>query len=54
MSKIPIHEEKKDLEELTARRNVLFAQLLKNPLDTLPALEIKAIDDQIAELRVRK
>jgi hypothetical protein len=51
MSKTRIPKEKKSIEELMAKRNVLFARLSKNPLDTLPALEIRAIDDQIAELR---
>jgi hypothetical protein len=54
VSKVRIHEEKKNLGELTAKRNLLFSQLLENPLDTRPALEIKVLDDQIAELRVRK
>jgi hypothetical protein len=36
-------------EELKAKRNLLFARFLKNPLDTRLALEIKIIDDQVAE-----
>lgn len=45
---------KKNLKELTVKRNLLFAQLLKNPSDTRPALEIKTLDDQIAKLRHAK
>jgi hypothetical protein len=36
-------------EELKAKRNPLFKRYLKNPEDTHLALEIKEIDDQIAE-----
>jgi hypothetical protein len=36
-------------EELKAKRKPLFKQYLKNPHDTSMALEIKNIDDQIAE-----
>ena len=36
-------------EELKAKRNLLFQQFLKNPLDTHLALKIKTIDDQVAE-----
>jgi hypothetical protein len=36
-------------EELKAKRNLLFARFLKNPLDTHLALEIKIIDDLVAE-----
>ncbi len=36
-------------EALIARRNPLFKQYLKNPNDYRLALEIKSIDDQIAE-----
>lgn len=35
--------------ELKTKRNRLFDEYLKNPADTLLALEIKAIDDQVAE-----
>ena len=42
-------EKKRDLEELKAKRNQLFSKLLKNPEDIHLALEIKLIDDQIAE-----
>jgi hypothetical protein len=48
------NDEKKDLEELVVKRNLLYAQLLKDPSATRPAVEIKAIDDEIAKLRLRK
>jgi hypothetical protein len=51
VSKVQIDEEK--LEELTSKRNLLFAQLSKNPSDTRPALEIKVLDDEIMQLRIR-
>jgi hypothetical protein len=42
-------DRKRKHEELKTKRNLLFAQFLKNPLDTRLALEIKIIDDQVAE-----
>jgi len=36
-------------EELKAKRTLLFRRFLQNPLETRLALEIKAIDDQVAE-----
>lgn len=42
-------EEKRKREELKAKRDQLFDRYLKHPMDTRLALEIKAIDDQIAE-----
>ena len=42
-------DRKRKHEELKAKRSLLFAQFLKNPLDTRLALEIKIIDDQVAE-----
>jgi len=36
-------------EELKTKRDPLFKRYLKNPGDTRLALEIKEIDDQIAE-----
>jgi hypothetical protein len=36
-------------EGLRAARKLLFRRFLKNPLDTRMALEIKTLDDQIAE-----
>jgi hypothetical protein len=41
--------DKKALEALKAKRNQAFAQLVKNPQNTTLALEIKLVDDQIAE-----
>jgi hypothetical protein len=43
------HVQQTKLEELTGRRKPLFAQLEKNPNETQIAIEIKVIDDQIAE-----
>jgi hypothetical protein len=40
---------KRKREELKAKRNPLFARFLKDPLDTRLALEIKIIDDLVAE-----
>ena len=48
MQATPFNATKKR-EELKAQRNLLFERYLKNPLDTRLALEIKAIDDQVAE-----
>jgi hypothetical protein len=42
-------DEKKRREALKTKRNTLFAHYLKNPWDTRLALEIKLIDDQVAE-----
>src|SRR5882762_10094563 len=36
-------------DELKARRESLFNKYLKNPAETQLALEIKALDDQVAE-----
>jgi hypothetical protein len=41
-------DERKKRKELTAKRNLLFAEYLKNPQDIRLALEIKLIDDQVA------
>ena len=40
---------KKNREELKNKRKVLFKLFLKNPMYTRLALEIKAIDDQLAD-----
>jgi len=40
---------KRKREELKAKRNLIFARFLKDPLDTHLALEIKIIDDLVAE-----
>ena len=42
---------KEKLKALTAQRNLLFERFLKNPTDIHLALEIKLIDDQVAECR---
>lgn len=42
-------DEKREREALKAKRNLLFERYLKAPLDTRLALEIKIIDDQVAE-----
>jgi hypothetical protein len=48
MLEATVVDERKKRKELTAKRNLLFAQYLKNPQDTRLALEIKLIDDQVA------
>jgi hypothetical protein len=42
-------DEKKEREALKEKRDQLFALLVRNPQDTGLAVEIKLIDDQIAE-----
>jgi hypothetical protein len=42
-------EARKKREGLKAKRNRLFNEYLKDPFNTLLALEIKAIDDQVAK-----
>jgi len=42
-------EEKRKRDELKAKRELLFEQYLKQPMDTRLALEIKIMDDQLAE-----
>jgi hypothetical protein len=37
-------------DQLKTKRNVLFNEFLRNPLNTSLAIEIKLIDDRIAEL----
>ena len=41
--------EKKNRQELKSKRNQLYKLFLKNPMYTRLAVEIKAIDDQLAE-----
>jgi hypothetical protein len=41
--------EKRKREALKAERNQLFERYLKHPMDTDLALEIKVLDDQLAE-----
>ena len=40
---------KQKRDELKAKRNLLFKRFLRKPANTYLALEIKTIDDQIAE-----
>ena len=42
-------EEKRKRDDLKAKRDLLFGRYLKHPRDTRLAIEIKTIDDQIAE-----
>jgi hypothetical protein len=49
MLEATVADERKKRKELTAKRNLLFAQYLKTPQDTRLALEIKLIDDQVAK-----
>jgi len=42
-------DNKSKREKLRAKRNLLFEKYLKNPEDTQRALEIKLLDDQVAE-----
>jgi hypothetical protein len=42
-------DDKTKREELKTKRNLLYARYLKNPQDTQRALEIKILDDQVAE-----
>jgi hypothetical protein len=42
-------EEKKKRDDLKVERNQLFERYLQHPMDTRLALEIKLIDDQLAE-----
>ena len=48
MEETPIDAMRKR-EELKAKRTLLFRRFLRNPRETRLALEIKAIDDQVAE-----
>ena len=41
-------DRKIELQELKARRKLLFKQFVENPDDVRVSLEIKKIDDQIA------
>lgn len=42
-------DDKAKREALKTKRNLLYARYLKNPHDTQRALEIKILDDQVAE-----
>jgi hypothetical protein len=45
--------EKQKRDELIAKRNLVFARFLGSPMDIRLAVEIKNIDDQIAEITER-
>ncbi len=47
-------DRKTGLEELKARRNLLFKQFIENPGDVRMSLEIRKIDDQIAAFTERR
>lgn len=47
-------DRKIELEKLRARRNQLFELFVEHPSDVRASLEIKRIDDQIAELTERR
>ena len=42
-------DDKAKREALKTKRNLLYKRYLKNPQDTHRALEIKILDDQVAE-----
>ena len=48
-----VNNQKRNREELIAKRNGLFQRFLLNPLEIQLAIEIKAVDDQIAECTQR-
>jgi len=43
------NDEKENREELKNKRNQLYKLFLKNPMYTRLAVEIKVLDDQLAE-----
>jgi hypothetical protein len=45
--------EKQNRQELIAKRNLLYWQFLSDPEKTNLAVEIKALDDQIADITQR-
>jgi hypothetical protein len=45
--------DKRDREELIAKRNSLFWRFVNNPKQTELAIEIKLLDDRIAEITQR-
>ena len=49
----PMIEQKRIREDLKAKRNLLFEEFSKNPLHTSLAIEIRSIDDHIAEITER-
>jgi hypothetical protein len=49
----PAMTEKRNREALIGKRNQLFWRFLSNPKEIALALEIKVLDDQIAEITQR-
>jgi hypothetical protein len=47
-------DEEPNRQELKNKRNLLYTMFLKNPKYTRLAVDIKAIDDQLAEWSQRK
>ena len=48
--KKPTNGEKRIRDQLKTKRNLLFEEYSKNPMNTRLAIEIRLIDDQIVEL----
>jgi len=46
----PENDKRKIRAELKTKRNLLLEEYSKNPMNTSLAIEIKLIDDQLAEL----
>jgi hypothetical protein len=46
----PTIDKKKIRNQLKTKRNLLFDEFSKNPMNARLAIEIKLIDDQVAEL----
>ena len=46
----PLMDEKRIRGQLKSKRDLLLQEYSKNPMNTRLAIEIKLIDDQIAEL----
>jgi hypothetical protein len=44
-----VTDQKRKREDLKAKRELLFKRYLKHPMDTHLPLEIKSMDDQLAE-----
>ena len=53
MAKLLI-DEKESRAQLKSKRDLLFKEYSKNPMNTRLAIEIKLIDDQIADLTERQ
>ena len=49
----PVSNERKNRDRLIVERNQLFSRFLQHPLEIGLALEIKVIDDQIADCSKR-